>query len=597
MNSLPLFLFLWDLASGSLAARLAVFSPFPGGWLAGGGLLALSSALWGLYRRPQPRLRLPCGRLLLASLTGGAAAAGMALGTGWPQPLWRGGIFALASGWLALAGRLIPPALARRRTLLLRRQSGPGSRRAAIFGAGELGQHLAEKLSLSPGDGVVPVIFLDDCPALRGKRRAGLAVSGPPEELPHLASWMALDEVIVAIHSLSPSRLSQVAALCRENGLALRRFGIAGGPADLGLARFDQIQPEQLLGREPSPVDFSSAARLLQGAVVLVTGGAGSIGSELCRQALRFGARQVIAVDIWENGLFALGEQLGEEFSPGRYRLEVGSVREENRLLRLMTRYRPSVVFHAAAHKHVPLMEENPFEAVKNNLLGTIAAASAARRAGVERFLLISTDKAVNPANVMGATKRLAEMALQLMARQGGPTIFAAVRFGNVLGSHGSVVPLFQRQIACGGPVTVTDPAMTRYFMTIPEAVQLVLEASSLARGGEIFLLDMGEPVSILSLAKEMIRLSGLRPGEDIPIVFTGLRPGEKLHEELVLAEEVPLPTKNPRISMIRPLPLEEGPFFQGVARLREAAAAEDRLLLRQELAALFPSLSPPGSP
>ena len=599
MKSFFWFLLVWDWIS-CLAAGLPVWIRWGPGegsalWAAGCAVLWGAGCLGGSYRRFRPRLSFPAAQTLGICLLAGAGAGWVHRAMGFSGSWGKAACFSLLLGWLTLLGRALPARMARLRTLRLRRDTAPGCRRIAVYGAGELGRYLAEKLSLSPGEGLVPVVFLDDDPSLRGRRLGDIPVKGGLEDLPCLAQWMALDQLIVAIHSLSPARLAQAAVLCREAGITLRRFGIAGGPDDLQLARFYQIRPEQLLGRAPADLDCQGAARLLRGQTVLVTGGAGSIGSELCLQALRFGAGLVVAVDIWENGLFALGEKLGEEFPPERFRLEIGSVRDRERLLRLMTRYRPQTVFHAAAHKHVPLAEENPCEGVKNNLLGTILTARAARTAGAERFLLISTDKAVNPSSVMGATKRLCEMALQLLAREGASTVFASVRFGNVLGSHGSVVPLFQRQIAAGGPVTVTDPAALRYFMTIPEAVGLVLEAASMARGGEIFLLDMGEPVSILELAREMIRLWGLRPGTDIPIVFTGLRPGEKLREELTLAEEIPCPTQCPRISMVRPLPLDGEGFWQAVDTLAHAARQEDHTALLRELRRLFPTLSVPG--
>lgn len=309
-----------------------------------------------------------------------------------------------------------------------------------------------------------------------------------------------------------------------------------------------------LLERPAVCLDMEEAGNLLRGQVVMVTGGAGSIGSELCRQALALGCRTLVVYDHWENGLFYLDRSLRPHYK-GRYVLINGSVTDRCQLMEIMGRYRPAILFHAAANKHVPMVELNPRQAVKTNLLGSLFTARAALKTGVERFILISTDKAVNPANVMGATKRGAELSIQLLARK-KQTVFAAVRFGNVLGSAGSVVPIFAQQIAQGGPVTITHPDMTRYFMTIPEAVGLVLQTAALAKGGEIFALDMGEPVSILDLARRMISLAGLEPEKDIPIQFTGTRPGEKLYEELCLAEEHTLATGREKIFINSPLPL-----------------------------------------
>lgn len=595
---------LWDFLSAALAVVLALrlkfgfVRPIPQAYLANRGLLVafcfilflFFSALLGLYSRPIPRMTTVfAARIGLSSLAVALTLLGLdrILGLGAPlEVVILAGVLLFT---LALGGRLIPGLLARQRTGALRRGRREGVRRAAIYGAGELGRHLLEKLALSPADGVVAVAFLDDDPEKIGHKIDGLPVAGAPEDLPQLCRWFGLDQVIVAANVLPQERLAQLVPLCRRLGLGVRRFGISGGAADLNLARFSEIRPEELLGRRAQTLDLAASVGLLRGAVVLVTGGAGSIGSEICLQALRLGAAHVVAMDIWENGLFDLGNQLGEEFLPDRFSLVVGSVRDRHRLDQVLGSFRPRVILHAAAHKHVPLMEQNPFEAVKNNVLGTLNTTQSAIRHGVERFILISSDKAVNPTNVMGATKRVAEITIQLANCQ-GKTLFSAVRFGNVLGSHGSVVPLFKHQIAAGGPVTVTHPEMKRYFMTIPEAVSLVLEAGGMAGGGEIFVLDMGQPVLILDLAKEMIRLSGLQPGVDMAITFTGLRPGEKLFEEISLAEEDTEKTPSDQIFINKPLPLDQKLFDQAVARLRQAVAKGDQRELTAAIRSLVPT-------
>lgn len=350
------------------------------------------------------------------------------------------------------------------------------------------------------------------------------------------------------------------------------------------------ITPEQLLGREPVRLEREALDRFLDGRTALVTGAGGSIGSELCRQLARHGARRVVLLDICENGVFDLIQELGPRARPA-----IASVRDLPRLTQVFEAERPSLVLHAAAHKHVPLMEDCPQEAVKNNLMGTDHVLTAAARCGCERLVLISSDKAVRPASVMGATKRLAELMVQRAAVRDGPTVFTAVRFGNVLGSAGSVVPLFWRQIAAGGPVTVTDRAATRYFMSIPEAASLVLTAASLARGGELFVLEMGRPVSIDALARRMIELAGLRPDIDIDIRYTGLRPGEKRTEELRLPDEALCPAAGGRLRVVLPPPLDADALEAELEVLYRLARQNDGDALRRRLASLFPKLPPGG--
>ena len=353
-----------------------------------------------------------------------------------------------------------------------------------------------------------------------------------------------------------------------ELGLLRQIVKIAGKPLHV------PVDPQDLLGREPIKVNLDEIVGYISGKVVLVTGGGGSIGSELCRQIAHAKPKQLIILDIYENNAYDIQMELRRTHPELNLEVIIGSVRDAVRLNHVMETYRPELVFHAAAHKHVPLMEESPNEAIKNNVIGTYKLAKAAAEYGVKRFVQISTDKAVNPTNIMGASKRLCEMVVQMMNRE-SKTEFVAVRFGNVLGSNGSVIPLFKKQIEAGGPVTVTHPDIIRYFMTIPEAVSLVLQAGYYAKGGEIFILDMGEPVKIDTMARNMIRLSGYEPDVDIKIEYTGLRPGEKLYEELLMKEEGMQETANKLIHIGKPIEMDDALLEQQLKRLDEASRAE----------------------
>ncbi|WP_343252546.1 nucleoside-diphosphate sugar epimerase/dehydratase [Ligaoa zhengdingensis] len=468
-----------------------------------------------------------------------------------------------------------------------------GKECALIYGAGEAGRYLCRRILTRPEENLRVVGFIDDDPALLGARIQRVRVLGGVQHLPQILRETHASQLILAIEQFPRTRLSSLLETCREHDCQVKRFGSVEELRDnrLDTARINDIRLEDLLRRDSVTLSDDLPRRFVQGRCVMVTGGAGSIGSELCRQLLAMGARLLVVFDIHENGLYALDNELREHYGPERYRLCIGSVRDKDRLLEVMREYAPEILFHAAAHKHVPMMEWNPREAVKNNVFGTLRTADAAIKCGVRRFILISTDKAVNPANVMGATKRIAELCIQMLDRE-GQTRFAAVRFGNVLGSCGSVVPLFKSQIERGGPVTVTHPDMRRYFMTIPEAVQLVLEAGAMARGGEIFVLDMGEPVKIFDLACDMIRLSGLAPGRDIPIVFSGLRPGEKLFEELRLAEEDTIKTANNQIYVNKPVPFDTKTLRCNIGALYQALDEPDNDTLFEAIRALVPTFT-----
>lgn len=411
--------------------------------------------------------------------------------------------------------------------------------RVLIVGAGEAGSLVAREIQQNPGLGLQPVGFVDDDPGKQWLRIHGVQVVGGLEDIPALVQARKIDQVLIAIPSASPVVIRQITDLCRARGVTPL---ILPGMSQLvsghvEMQRFRKVQLEDLLARQPVHTDISGVRKLVNGRRVLVTGAGGSIGAELCRQIARCEPAQLALLGHGENSIFGITNELRRDFPDLKLQPVIADIRDAKRLDLLFMRLEPEMIFHAAAHKHVPLMEENPEEAVTNNVLGTRNLLELAERHDIEHFVMISTDKAVRPTSVMGATKRVAEQLVQAAADRTGRR-FVAVRFGNVLGSRGSVVPYFQEQIERGGPVTVTHPEIARFFMTIPEAVQLVLQAAVLGRGGEIFVLDMGEPVKILDLARDLVRLAGLREGQDIEIVFTGLRPGEKLFEELFLAEE-----------------------------------------------------------
>lgn len=428
-----------------------------------------------------------------------------------------------------------------------------------VLGAGNAGASLARELSRSKQWRLAGL--LDDDPLKQGREVYGHKVLGPIGELPRFAASLKVDHVIIAIPSASVDAQRRVATLCVRAGVRAMVLPalttLAPGQAVLSQVR--QIDLEDLLGREPVNIDTEHVEELLRGRVAMVTGAGGSIGSELCRQVLRFAPAQLVALDISEFAVYRLTEELRERFPDLSVVPIIGDAKDSLLLDQVMSRYVPHIVYHAAAYKHVPLMEElNAWQAVRNNVLGTYRVGRAAIRHGVKRFVLISTDKAVNPSNVMGASKRLAEMACQALQQTSNVTQFETVRFGNVLGSAGSVIPKFQQQIAKGGPVTVTHPEITRFFMTIPEASQLVLQASSMGQGGEIFILDMGKPVRIVDLAHDLIRLYGYSE-DQIRIEFSGLRPGEKLYEELLADDETTMRTPHPKLRIARAREVADG--------------------------------------
>ncbi len=453
--------------------------------------------------------------------------------------------------------------------------------RVMIVGAGAAGQVLIKELHNSPKVRSRVCCAIDDNPYKKGKLLEGVPIVGNRYDIPEMAEKYGISRIIFAIPAASGKNRKEILNICKGTDCHLQTvpavYQLVNG--EVKVSRLRDVEISDLLGREQIKVNNEEIFAAIQGKVILVTGGGGSIGSELCRQIAHAEPKQLIIFDIYENNAYEIQQELKRKYPELDLIVLIGSVRNRNRITSVMEKYRPHTVFHAAAHKHVPLMEDSPNEAIKNNVMGTYKTATAAAAAGVKKFVLISTDKAVNPTNIMGASKRLCEMVVQMMNRQCPGTDFVAVRFGNVLGSNGSVIPLFKKQIAEGGPVTVTDKNIIRYFMTIPEAVSLVLQASYYAKGGEIFVLDMGEPVRIDDMARNLIRLSGYTPDVDIMVEYTGLRPGEKLYEELLMDEEGLQNTENELIHIGKPIQMDDEWFKDKLKELDKASRQEtDRM-------------------
>ncbi|MBQ0054826.1 MAG: polysaccharide biosynthesis protein [Synergistaceae bacterium] len=502
---------------------------------------------------------------------------------------------------------------------VLRSEAHEAPYQTMIIGGGQAAREIIKDILLARRAEYKLKVIIDDNPYKIGRYLEGIKIAGSRRDIPRLVKAYHINTIIYAISDATPQDKSEILNICKETGCKIQvvpsLFRLYTG--ELSVTKLREVRIEDLLGRDEIQVDNEEILQEFSGKTVLVTGGGGSIGSELCRQIAKTNPKLLIIFDIYENGAYDVQQEL-KIANPGlNVKVLIGSVRDEKRINTVMQQYRPDVVFHAAAHKHVPLMEDSPCEAVKNNVLGTYKTAKAAINAGVKRFLLISTDKAVNPTNVMGASKRLCEMIIQSFAKKNladsrqqtadsageasntadsvqpaaysdstaaGGTVFSAVRFGNVLGSNGSVIPLFKRQIAEGGPVTVTDKNIIRYFMTIPEAVSLILQASHYAEGGEIFVLDMGKPVRIDDMARDLIKLSGYTPDKDIKIVYTGLRPGEKLFEELLMSEEGMRKTRNNLIYVGKPIQFDEAKLEAQIAEL-DAASANESERIKQAVA------------
>ena len=455
--------------------------------------------------------------------------------------------------------------------------------RTLVVGAGETGSlaigRMASKDPLMPG---IPIVATDDDPAQRGQPIHGVKVSGGTSDIVDLVDRYDIEQIVVAIPSSTPEERTRIYGECTKTDCRLRTLPNVRALSldEIGDVSLRDVDVADLLGREEIVLNTRAVSGYIAGETVLVTGGGGSIGSELCRQLCTVAPARIVIFDIYENDAYMLRNELLSEYDDIDIVIEIGNVCDKERVNEVFAKYRPGAVFHAAAHKHVPLMEHCPREAVHNNVFGTLNAVRAADAYGAARFIFISTDKAVNPTSVMGATKRMGEMIVQYYART-SKTIFTAVRFGNVLGSNGSVIPVFQRQIAAGGPVTVTHPDIERFFMTIPEASRLVIQAGGMAHGGEIFILDMGEPVKIVDLAKGLIQLQGLTPDVDIKIEFTGLREGEKMYEELLMDEESTLPTDNQSIMISTGQEISYDQVASKLDELENALSATDGEAIR----------------
>ena len=462
-----------------------------------------------------------------------------------------------------------------------------------IIGAGQAGRTLINEIKTSKHLTDRVRCIIDDNKSKEGRLLEGVKVVGNRDDIPEAAKKYRIDKIIYAIPDSDGITKREILNICSSTGCEVQIipgiYQLMNG--EVSVSKLRKVDIQDLLGRDPIDVNLDEIRLYIKDKVVMVTGGGGSIGSELCRQIAKSNPKTLIIFDIYENNAYDIQQELKRKYPELDLVTLIGSVRNTARLDAVLSEYHPEIVFHAAAHKHVPLMEDSPNEAIKNNVFGTYKMALAASKYGVKKFVLISTDKAVNPTNIMGASKRLCEMVVQMMNRR-SETEFVAVRFGNVLGSNGSVIPLFKKQIAEGGPVTVTHPDIIRYFMTIPEAVSLVLQAGYYAKGGEIFVLDMGEPMKIADMARNLIRLSGYEPDVDIKIVYTGLRPGEKLYEELLMEEEGLKTTDNKMIHIGRPIEMDDEKFLEQLKRL-EKAYKEEATNMKDIVAEIVPTYTP----
>lgn len=551
------------------------------------GLMGMYDSLWR-YAEVVEFFRL-CTGSAIAIFLFVASSLLIFQGTGSQVPISVYFLSAMFSAGVTMYSRLVYRMY---RNVKLGKKGGQKARRTLLIGAGDAASTLLHEQFKKPSPDMNIICCVDDAPEKQGRYIMGIQIMGTTEDIPEIVEQCEIESILLAIPTMDEENKRRVLSICNKTKCNIKILPdivkmITDGQ-DLA-SRIRDVKVEDLLGREEVQLSVR-IAEFLRGKRVMVTGGGGSIGSELCRQIASCEPKELLLVDIYENSAYAIQQELRRKYGDKLdLQVQIASVRDSKKMDALFERYRPEIVFHAAAHKHVPLMEDSPEEAVKNNVFGTFNVASSADRYGAERFVLISTDKAVNPTNVMGATKRVCEMIVQAMAQR-SKTRFAAVRFGNVLGSNGSVIPLFKEQIACGGPVTVTHPDIVRYFMTISEAVSLVLEAGSMATGGEIFVLDMGKPMRILDLAENLIKLSGFIPYKDIQIVFTGLRPGEKLFEELLMDEEGLRKTENRKIYIGAPLKLNNQTFFDHLMTLKQIAYTNNSDNLVQALIDMVPT-------
>lgn len=551
------------------------------------GLMGMYDSLWR-YAEVVEFFRL-CTGSAIAIFLFVASSLLIFQGTGSQVPVSVYFLSAMFSAGVTMYSRLVYRMY---RNVKLGKKGAHKARRTLLIGAGDAASTLLHEQFKKPSPDMNIICCVDDAPEKQGRYIMGIQIMGTTEDIPEIVEQCEIESILLAIPTMDEENKRRVLSICNKTKCNIKILPdivkmITDGK-DLA-SRIRDVKVEDLLGREEVQLSVR-IAEFLRGKRVMVTGGGGSIGSELCRQIASCEPKELLLVDIYENSAYAIQQELRRKYGDKLdLQVQIASVRDSKKMDALFEHYRPEIVFHAAAHKHVPLMEDSPEEAVKNNVFGTFNVASSADRYGAQRFVLISTDKAVNPTNVMGATKRVCEMIVQAMAQR-SKTRFAAVRFGNVLGSNGSVIPLFKDQIACGGPVTVTHPDIVRYFMTISEAVSLVLEAGSMATGGEIFVLDMGKPMRILDLAENLIKLSGFIPYKDIQIVFTGLRPGEKLFEELLMDEEGLRKTENRKIYIGAPLKLNNQTFFDHLMTLKQIAYTNNSDNLVQALIDMVPT-------
>ena len=493
---------------------------------------------------------------------------------------------------LGMCGMRILYRTARRAVLYFRLNQNMENRmKVLIVGAGSAGKLILKEIFENPQLNMCPVGIIDDDENKRGKSYYNVPVIGTTNDIEQIVKNLQIDEIIFSIAKIKRRRKREIMQICNNTKCKIKTipgiYELIDGRVSIKKIR--DVEIEDLLGRESVQIRDKEVLRFIKGKKVLVTGAGGSIGSELCRQITSLNPSELILVDIYENNVYELQQELIRKYENMDLKVLIASVRDKNRMEEIFINYQPEIVFHAAAHKHVPLMEDSPCEAIKNNVFGTLNVAELSAKHKVKRFVLISTDKAVNPTNIMGATKRCCEMIVQTLNKS-SETEFVAVRFGNFLGSNGYVVHIFKKQIEEGGPVKVTHPEITRFFMTIPEAVSLVLEAGAIARGGEIFVLNMGEPVKILDLAKNLISLSGLEPDVDIKIEFTGLRPGEKLYEEILMDEEGLRETVKSQIYIGQPIEVDEEDFFDKLRYLNEVAEKNDEEEVRYVVKGIVPT-------
>lgn len=553
--------------------------------------ILVSFYLFGLYRSLWRYVgEVELAKIIMASIAGVIFSTLMVgyIGLSYPRSSFIMALFLLILfvGASRLSSRLL------RKVLTAHTQTPKDTKRVLIIGAGDAGAMLVKELKNHVSTLYKPVAILDDDYLKWGAKIDSVPVIGGIDKLDDVVNKQNIEEIIIAIPSVQNRRKREILNACGQVNCKVKTVPTIYDIVDnkVTISNLRDVSIEELLGRKEVILDNQAISGYLKEKVVLVTGGGGSIGSELCRQISKFEPKKLLILDNYENSAYELYNELSAKHIKLNKEVIIASVREEDRLREVFSIYAPDVVFHAAAHKHVSLMEENPSEAVKNNVLGTLNTAKCAHEFNAKRFILISTDKAVNPTNVMGATKRLAEMVIQSLNKKSN-TEFVAVRFGNVLGSNGSVIPLFKRQIQNGGPVTVTHPEITRFFMTIPEAVRLVIQTGAIAEGGEIFVLNMGKPVKILDLAKHLIRLSGLEPEKDIEIKLTGLKPGEKLYEELLLNSEGIVKTRHQDIFVARPLDFSYKEVLMKIETLKNVI--DKKVLLVKMLSNAVPTYKP----